>query len=169
MGTISLYPQSDDMVTQPKFPDTLRALSIAGPYAYLIATGEKYSEGRSWKTNFRGVVLLHVSTGREYGEPQSKDMISAIIGAAELYDCTPNEEYEGYYDHWMQNPVLFKSFIPGVAGARNYWKPRTSEHIKAFNLAWEQIQEQAPLLIETSPLEDPSPRILITPPPKVHS
>ena len=128
------------MATQPKFPDTLRALSIAGPYAYLIATGKKYSEGRSWKTNFRGVVLLHVSTGREYGEPQTKDMISAIIGAADLYDCTPNEEYEGCYDHWMRKPVLFNKFIPGVAGARNYWQPRTSVHIEAFNLAWQQIQ-----------------------------
>ena len=157
------------MVTQSKFPDTLRALSIAGPYAYLIATGEKGSEGRSWKTNFRGVVLLHVSTGRDYGEPQSKEMISAIIGAAEVYDCTPNEEYQGYYDHCMQNPVLFKKFIPNVSGARNYWQPKTSAHIKAFNLAWEEIQEQAPYLVEPSHLSDSSPRILITPPPKVHS
>lgn len=155
------------MVTQPKFPDTLRALSIAGPYAYLIATGEKLSEGRSWKTNFRGLVLLHVSTGKEYGEPQSKEMISAIIGAAELYDCTPNEEYEGYYHHWMQNPVLFEKFIPGVSGTRNYWRPKTPAHIKAFNLAWEQIQEQAPYLLEQAPPSKSASRILITPPPKV--
>ncbi|WP_009630468.1 hypothetical protein [Synechocystis sp. PCC 7509] len=157
------------MVLQPKFPDNLRALSIAGPYAYLIAIGRKPSEGRSWKTNFRGVVLLHVSTGSKYGEPQSKDMISAIIGAAELYDCTPNQEYEGYYAHWMQHPVLFQKFIPGVSGKRNYWQPRTALSIRAFNLAWEQIQEQAPYLIEQSPLSKSLPRILITPPPKAHS
>ena len=157
------------MKTQPKFPDTLRALSIAGPYAYRIATGEKSSEGRRWKTNFRGLVLLHVSTGKEYGEPQSKDMVSAIIGAAQLYDCTPNEEYDGYYEHWMQTPVLFKKLISNVVGACNYWKPKTSLHTKAFNLAWQQIHEQAPYLIEQQSLCETSPRILITPPPKIHS
>lgn len=155
------------MAILPKFPTGLRALSIAGPYAYLIATGQKDSEGRSWKTNFRGVVLLHVSAGKEYGEPQSKDMISAIIGAAELCDCTPNEEYEGYYHHWMQNPVLFKKFIPKVSGARNYWQPKTPAHIQAFNLAWEQIQEQAPYLLDQPLHSKFSRRVLITPPPKV--
>lgn len=156
------------MTAQAKFPDTLRALSIAGPYAYQIAIGEKSSEGRRWKTSFRGIVLLHVSTGKEYREPQSKDMVSAIIGAAELYDCTPNEEYDGYYDHCMDNPVLFKKFIPNVVGARNYWKPRSLAHNKAFNFAWEQIQEQAPYLIEQQSPSEASPRILITPPPKIH-
>ena len=95
-------------------------------------------------------------------------MTSAIIGAAELYDCTPNEEYQGCYDHCMQNPFLFKKFIPGVSGARNYWQPKTSAHIKAFNLAWERIQDQAPYLVEPSLLPNSSPRILITPPPKIH-
>lgn len=138
------------MTVQPKFPETLRALSIAGPYAYEIATGEKLSEGRSWRTNFRGLVLLHVSTGREYGAPQSKEMISAIIGAAEVYSCTPSAIYEGYYNHWMRNPVLFKKFIPDVLGARNYWAAKTPEHIHAFDKAWKQLQEQAPGLIQTS-------------------
>ena len=132
------------MGIQPNFPDTLRALSIAGPYAYLIATGEKLSEGRSWSTRFRGLVLLHVSTGKDFGEPQSKAMISAIIGAAEMYDCTPIEGHEGYYHHWMKNPILFEHYVPNVSGARNYWSPKTPEHIKAFNQAWQQIQVQQP-------------------------
>ena len=68
-----------ESIVGSNFPDTLRALSIARPYAYLIAIGEKHSEGRTWKTNFRSIVLLHVSTTREYGEPQRKDMMSAII------------------------------------------------------------------------------------------
>lgn len=138
------------MDIQPNFPDTLRALSIAGPYAYEIAVGHKLSEGRDWRTNYRGIVLLHVSTGRDFGQPQSKDMISAIIGAAEVYGCTPNSIYDRYYDHLMRNPVLFKTFIPNVSGSFKYWKPRTSEHIAAFNAAWEQLQILAPELIQTS-------------------
>lgn len=154
------------MASQVKFPNTLKALSIAGPYAYWIATGEKQSEGRSWKTNFRGIVLLHVSTGKQFGEPQHKEFISSIIGAAELYDCTPNKEYEGYYDHWMRYPVLFKRLIRNVSGAHKYWKPRAPEHTKAFNLSWEQIQEQAPYLFKESALSEDSSRVLITPPPQ---
>ncbi len=138
------------MPVSPKFPDTLRALSIAGSFAYEIAIGEKQSEGRSWRTKYRGIVLLHVSTGRDYGEPQSKDIISSIIGAAELYDCTPYPGTDDYYQHWMRNPVLFKKFIANVSGARNYWIPKTPEHIKAFNQAWEQLEIQAPELVNTS-------------------
>jgi hypothetical protein len=144
------------MAIQAKFPKTLRALSIAGPYAYLIATGEKLSEGRSWRTHFRGIVLLHVSTGRDYGDPQSKDMISSIIGAAEVYDCAPDPEDEQYFDHWVKNPVLFKKFIPNVSGKRNYWEPSTDAHVKAFNQAWEQIQEQAPYLINSPVPTEPT-------------
>ncbi|WP_204138245.1 hypothetical protein [Halomicronema sp. CCY15110] len=88
------------------FPETLRALSIAGPYAYEIAIGYKPSEGRSWKTSFRGLVLLHVSRSQEYGPSQSPDMVSAIIGATEMYDCQPNLTYAGYFDHFMRYPVL---------------------------------------------------------------
>ena len=156
----------NESIVRSNFPDTLRALSIAGPYAYLITIGQKYSERRTWKTNFRGIVLLHVSTGREYGEPQTKDMMSAIIGAAEIYNCTSNLEFSGYYDHWMRNPVLFKQLIPNVSGARNYWKHKNSAHVKAFNWAWEQIQEQAPYLIEEQTPLEALPRILITPPPR---
>jgi len=132
------------MGIQPSFPETLRALSIAGPYAYLIAIGQKQSEGRSWSTSFRGLVLLHVSTGKDYGEPQSREMVSAIIGAAEMYDCVPNEEHDGYYHHCMKNPILFEQYVPNVSGARNYWFPKTPEHIKAFNQAWDQMQQQQP-------------------------
>ena len=155
-----------ESIVGSNFPDTLRALSIAGPYAYLITIGEKQSECRTWKTNFRSIVLLHVSTGRKHGKPQRKDMLSAIIGAAEIYDCTPNQELSNSYYHWMRYPVLFKQFIPNISGARNYWKPKTSAHIKAFNWAWKQIQEQAPYLIEKQTNLETLPRTLITPPPK---
>lgn len=122
------------------YPETLRAISIAGPYAYEIAAiGYKPSEDRTWPTKFRGMVLLHVSRSKEYGEPQSPDMTSAIIGAAELYDCTPNPVYAGFFDHQMRYPVLFKQYVPNVSGARNYWLPKTPEHQAAFSQAWAQI------------------------------
>ncbi|MBD2112542.1 MULTISPECIES: hypothetical protein [Cyanophyceae] len=121
------------------FPDTLRAISIAGPFAYEIAIGEKRSECRTWPTKFRGLVLLHVSQSKEYGDPQSPDMVSAIIGAAELYNCTPDPFRPGYFDHHMRYPILFEEYIRNVSGNRNYWHPKTSDHELAFSRAWAQI------------------------------
>ena len=72
----------------------IRALSIAGPFARLIAEGSKQIELRSWRTNFRGLVLLHASTSRDYDAWFSNLEMNidecpklAIIGAAILTDC----------------------------------------------------------------------------------
>jgi len=70
--------------------------------------------------------------------------VSAIIGAAEMYDCIPSENRDGHYHHLMKHPILFEKYVPNVSGARNYWSPKTPEHIKAFNQAWQQIQAQQP-------------------------
>ena len=122
-----------------QFPDTLRAISIAGPFAYEIAIGEKRSECRSWPIKLRGMVLLHVSKSKEYGDPPSPDMVSAIIGAAELYNCTPDLFRPGLFDHHMRYPILFKEYIHNVSGNQNYWRPKTPEHHVAFSRAWAQI------------------------------
>lgn len=37
----------------------MKVLSIKQPWAYLIATGIKDIENRSWKTNYRGKFLIH--------------------------------------------------------------------------------------------------------------
>jgi hypothetical protein len=39
----------------------LKTLSIKNPWAYLIAYGIKDVENRTWKTDFRGEFLIHVS------------------------------------------------------------------------------------------------------------
>lgn len=79
---------------QDRTVQNVRALSIAGPFARLIAEGSKEIELRSWKTNFRGLVLLHSSTSRDFDAcfddlEMSLDECpkSAIIGAAILTDC----------------------------------------------------------------------------------
>lgn len=79
---------------QDRTVQNIRALSIAGPFARLIAEGSKTIEIRSWKTNFRGLVLLHSSSSRDYDfcfpvvemNPDECPKL-AIIGAAILTDC----------------------------------------------------------------------------------
>lgn len=39
----------------------MKALSIRQPWAWLIANGYKDIENRSWRTNYRGPVLIHAS------------------------------------------------------------------------------------------------------------
>lgn len=41
----------------------MKALSILQPWAWLIVNGHKPVENRTWKTNFRGQVLIHAGKG----------------------------------------------------------------------------------------------------------
>ena len=71
----------------------MKVLTIKQPWAELIVSGYKKYEFRSWKTNYRGKILIHAGMSLE------KDMVSrfkdynleyelgAIIGEATLEDC----------------------------------------------------------------------------------
>lgn len=71
----------------------MKCLTVKQPWASLIIEGYKQYEFRSWKTNYRGKILIHA------GKTLEKDMLDrfleyhldydlgAIIGEAELVDC----------------------------------------------------------------------------------
>ena len=71
----------------------MKVLTIKEPWASLIINGYKKYEFRSWKTNYRGKILIHA------GKSLEKDMIPRfscynleykcgyIIGEAILVDC----------------------------------------------------------------------------------
>ena len=71
----------------------MKVLTIRNPWAELIISGYKKYEFRSWKTNYRGKILIHSSANLE------KNMLSrfqdynleyingAVIGEAEIIDC----------------------------------------------------------------------------------
>ena len=71
----------------------MKALTIREPWASLIVDGYKKYEFRSWRTNYRGKILIHAGISIE------KDMLNrfknynlecvkgAIIGEAILTDC----------------------------------------------------------------------------------
>ena len=71
----------------------MKALTIKEPWATLIIDGYKKYEFRSWKTNYRGKILIHAGMSEEkdmlkkfkdYNLNCSKGM---IIGEALLTDC----------------------------------------------------------------------------------
>lgn len=86
----------------------MKALTIIQPWATLLASGHKGNETRSWKTNYRGEVLIHAAkTPKDYtsgvyiDDPDGRHFHAAgitpnnfhalprgaIIGKATLVDC----------------------------------------------------------------------------------
>lgn len=77
----------------------MKALTIKEPWATLVIEGYKEYEFRSWKTKYRGKILIHA------GMTIEKDMLNrfscynleytpgSIIGEAILTDCILVDEY----------------------------------------------------------------------------
>ena len=69
----------------------MKALTIKEPWASLIVQGFKKYEFRSWKTNYRGKILIHAGLSKENIEKfinYNLDISSGeIIGEAYITDC----------------------------------------------------------------------------------
>ena len=124
----------------------MKALSIRQPWASMICSGIKDVENRTWKTNYRGKLLIHSSSFKcpkdvanmlplemsntllnedQYGNIDLANFpSSAIIGYVDLADCV-----EGEYDSiWadgecvkfvLKNAYMFDKPITGVKGKLN--------------------------------------------------
>ncbi|ADY51538.1 protein of unknown function DUF437 [Pseudopedobacter saltans DSM 12145] len=112
----------------------MKTLTIKQPWASLIANGIKDVENRSWKTNYRGEILIHAgldtvfdgfmpdgSTVGEWLRLNGYDWHynnvphGAIIGKANLVDCTINHS-----SIWAEKSI--KTLID-PSGAGFYHKP----------------------------------------------
>jgi len=128
---------------------TAKAISIKQPWSFLIASGIKDIENRTWKTKFRGRVLIHVGVNGTKGfyskilpevfwknltEYQKGEIIaissnvrSAIIGSVEIVDCVQNSPSiwaEPDCWHWvLKDPVLFEKPILNVKGKLSFFIP----------------------------------------------
>ena len=71
----------------------MKVLTIKQPWASLIIEGYKKYEFRSWKTKYRGKILIHAGLSLEkdmdkrFEEYNLKHNFGCIIGEAELVDC----------------------------------------------------------------------------------
>lgn len=79
----------------------MKVLTVKEPWASLIVNGYKKYEFRSWRTNYRGKILIHAGMSLEkknvkrFEKYNLKYEKGAIIGEAKLVDCIPvNEEFE---------------------------------------------------------------------------
>lgn len=136
------------------FPSRVPALSIRQPWAWLIVHAGKDIENRTWRTKFRGRVLIHAAKGctldeyldaadfardaitPEYREKQDKLMLPAlrtierggIVGEAEIVDCVSVSDSPWFIGEW--GFVLRKAkplpFVP-CKGALGFFYPQNDQ------------------------------------------
>ncbi|HMR18065.1 MAG TPA: HigA family addiction module antitoxin [Sphingobacterium sp.] len=85
----------------------MKALSIKQPWASLIAHGIKDIENRTWRTNYRGRIYIHVSAPKKFNVQMTDEQtiaatpvmktafegtmpFGAIIGEVDIVDCVIN-------------------------------------------------------------------------------
>lgn len=121
----------------------MKALTIKQPWASFIAHGIKDVENRTWKTNFRGKVLIHAA---KKPVDASDDIFSleqfkviennihafdehtngAIIGEVDIVDCVQNHPSiwaeKGVFNWVLANAVLYDKPIFNVKGKLSFWE-----------------------------------------------
>lgn len=76
----------------------MKAITIKQPFASLIAAGLKEYEFRSWKTNYRGEILIHAGKGidkeamKKFESLKLEYPSGCMIAKADLTDCVPVTE-----------------------------------------------------------------------------
>lgn len=94
----------------------MKVLTIKQPFATLIAMGIKEYEFRTWKTNYRGELLIHAGKGidkkamKKYEHLNLEYPSGAIIAKVNITDCL-------YIDNDVRamlkqlNPVVYERII----------------------------------------------------------
>jgi hypothetical protein len=91
----------------------MKAISIRQPWAYLIVSGVKDIENRSWKTKHRGHILIHAALKIEWDAVKSlnipesewhlfKENRGGIVGETEIVDCVTQSK-----SVWFEGPFGF--------------------------------------------------------------
>ena len=75
----------------------MKVITIKQPWASLIASGIKEYEFRSWKTNYRGKLLIHAGCGVDKEISSFKELNleypkKRIVALVELVDCLKLDE-----------------------------------------------------------------------------
>ena len=121
----------------------MKALTLKQPWASLIANGYKKYEFRTWKTNYRGPILIHAGKGiekdalvrvKKYNLDFPAGRIIAkvnIIDCVKLDDnlndklCSENRDVYGYNNHegyvWILSEPEFVHIDEEINGKLGFW------------------------------------------------
>ena len=113
-------------------------LAVRQPYAWLIVSGHKTVENRTWDTSYRGRLYIHAS-GQMHRTPladlegqfnieidRSALVMGAIIGHVELVDVITQSTspwFEGPYGFVLANPSIIRP-VPALGRLRIYNAPQ---------------------------------------------
>ena len=108
----------------------MRALTITQPWATLVAIGAKRFETRSWRTNYRGPLVIHAAIGfpKRAAELCSREPFTtalaragilsptdlprgAFLATCRLIDCIPTEQAVGNLP--SEYELAFGDYSPG--------------------------------------------------------
>jgi hypothetical protein len=96
----------------------LRCLAIRQPWAWAVVAGAKDVENRSWKTDYRGPVVIQASSTKAVVNGLAKKhklrprefSYGALIGIADLVDIVPlSEEFEANPWAWGSHCWIFRN------------------------------------------------------------
>lgn len=122
----------------------MKCLTIKQPWASLIVSGYKKYEFRSWKTKYRGKILIHAGMSLEktyidkVKEYNLEYIKGAIIGEAEIVDCIlVDKNFDDYLKN-ENNIVYGKDHIGSYAWKLdNIKKYKESIYVKGKLSLWE--------------------------------
>lgn len=90
----------------------MKVLTLKQPWATLVAEGIKKYEFRTWKTNYRGKLLIHAGGTIDKEDMKYFDYLNideyptkCIIGECELVDCILVDEDFNNYLYNLDNKV----------------------------------------------------------------
>lgn len=118
----------------------MKALTVKQPWAGLIIEGYKKYEFRSWKTNYRGKILIHAGLSFDkdrLDQVKNYNLIyktGTIIGEADLVDCILVDEQ---MDNNLRkiNPIIYvKNHVGKYA-----WKLENKKNIVILYLLKENL------------------------------
>lgn len=99
----------------------MKAVTIKQPFASLIVHGIKKFEYRTWRTKYRGDILIHAGASTvkdQLYRLDNTDIIienSRVVGKVTITDCVlitdENSEYYGLYAWCLEDPVIIKSDV----------------------------------------------------------
>lgn len=78
----------------------MKVLSIKPPWADLILDGIKDIENRTWKTSYRGPLLIH-----------SEGAIRGKIDLVDIVSASDSPWFQGPYGWALKNPIRFRIAI----------------------------------------------------------
>ena len=117
----------------------MKALTIKQPFASLILEGLKEYEFRTWKTKYRGPILIHAGKGvdrkamKKFEQYNLKYPVGAIIAKAEIEDVIyVDDEFRKMLQ--MKNPLVYSGVI-------------NDESWEGYAFKLKNIQKQDPVIV----------------------